>query len=269
MNDEVQSFALKSTLSEIRNICPGVKNSFMFKEDGEIITGEDESSKKVIARVVDAFGGILEKADAIGGVDCVTFECSKGRMDVSRMDDFYLVTVTSQKADVDYVNTVTHVLIPTVLKLLQKIHPASLKSISSTPEIESEDQIVNEGVEPAEEFTEEPETEELEEPLEPEPMLPEPPINQLIIENLAGLFVSSDTVRIDSKILAEWERLYDGRRIYEAEIETFDGKVMQCKVKPIKDLKYEGKGIIRMPEKMQLILEIKKGELVRVKPIIE
>jgi hypothetical protein len=81
----------------------------------------------VVVQVVDAFGDILEKADAIGGVECMTLECSKGRVNVSCIDNLYLVTVTSKKADVNYVNIVTRVLIPTVLKLLEKIHPAPLK----------------------------------------------------------------------------------------------------------------------------------------------
>ena len=69
--------------------------------------------------------------------------------------------------------------------------------------------------------------------------------------------------------MTKWEELYKGNKIMEVEIGTFDGKTMRCKVKTIKDSKYEGKGIIQMPEKIQLALEIKKGELVRAKPIIE
>jgi hypothetical protein len=105
--------------------------------------------------------------------------------------------------------------------------------------------------------------------VEPEAVLPEPPVSQLIVENLGGLLVPSDTVRIDNAVLTQWNELYNEREIGEVEIETFDGKSTRCKVKPIKDAKYEGKGIIQMPEKVQLTLEIKKGELVRVKPVIE
>jgi predicted regulator of Ras-like GTPase activity (Roadblock/LC7/MglB family) len=127
MDNELYSFALKSALSEIRNVCPGIKNSFMFKEDGEIIAGDESTPEKVIVQVVDAFNSITEKADAIGGVECMTLECSKGRVNVSCMDNLYLVTVTSKKADATHVNMTTRILIPTVLKLLEKIHPAPLK----------------------------------------------------------------------------------------------------------------------------------------------
>jgi len=269
VNNEVYSFALKNTLNEIQNICPDIKNSFMFKDNGEIIAGDENTPEKVVVRVIDSFDGILEKADAIGGIEGITLEGNKGRVNISCMNDLYLVTVTSRKADMNYINTVTHVLIPTILKLLEKIHPAPLKSNQPQPEIETE-------IASDEELEEEEETpfketlaEEPEEDPETKTLLPELPVNQLIIENLGGLLVPSDTVRIDSDLLSQWEELSGSMKIEEVEVETFDGKTLRCKVKPIKDSKYEGKGIIRMPEKIQLNLEIEKGELIRVKPVVD
>lgn len=273
MDNEVYSFALKNTLDEIQNICPDIKNSFIFKEDGEIIAGDENTPEKTIVKVIDSFDAILEKADAIGGVDSITLESSEGRVNVSCMNDLYLVTVTSKNADKNYVNTVTHVLIPTVLKLLERITPAPLKNTIPEPRIKPESATITEN----ERFTEESEEElAIEEPkpllrpeVEAQSFLPEPPVNQFIVENIGGLLVPTDTVRIDNETLSQWQELYEDRRIEEVEIETFGGQTTQCKVKPIKDSKHEGKGIIQMPEKIQTILEIKKGELVRVKPIIQ
>jgi hypothetical protein len=73
---------------------------------------------------------------------------------------------------------------------------------------------------------------------------------------------------MDNEILSQWKEMYEDKEIEEAEIETFGGKSTRCKLKPIKDSKYEGKGIIQMPEKVRKVLEIRKGELVRVKPVI-
>ncbi|MDI6805126.1 MAG: hypothetical protein QMD20_00500 [Candidatus Bathyarchaeia archaeon] len=249
MNNEVYAFALKNTLNEIRNVCPDITHTFMFTEDGEILAADENTHEKTIIQVIDAFDGILEKAEKIGGVEGITLEGSKGRVNVSCIKDIYFATVTSRKADINYVNTVTRVLIPTVLKLLEKIYPTPLKNTPPPPKIEPEK-------------TEKP-------PIEPEPLLSELPVNQLIVENLGGLLVPSDTVRIDNEILSQWEKLYEDRKIEEVEIETFNGKTTRCKVKPIKDSKYEGKGVIQMPEKVQLALEIKKGELVRAKPVIQ
>jgi len=269
MDTEVYSFALKSTLNEIRKVCPDITNTLLFKEDGEIIAGDENTPEETIVHVVDAFDGILEKAEAIGSIEGIILEATNGKVNVSRVNDLYLVTVMSKKADMNYVNTLNRVLIPTVLKLLEKISPTPLKSKSTSLETPT----IKEFEKPAEESVEEAQIEEFEETVEAEtkhePSVQEPPVNQLIVENLGGLLVPSDTVRIDNKILSQWEELYEGRKIEEVEILTFDGKTTNCKVKPIKDSKYEGKGIVQIPEKIQLTLKIKKGELVKAKPIIE
>ena len=268
MDNEVYSFALKNTLNEIQNICPDIKNSFMFKEDGEIVAQDENTPQNVVVHLIGSFDGILEKADAIGGIEGITLDGSKGKVTISCMNDIYLVTVTSKKADMNYVNTVTHVLIPTILRLLDKINPAPLKNKTLSLEVETETPVAEELEEQTETPIEENLMEAPEETLETETLPSELPVNQLIIENLGGLLVPSDTVRIDNEMLSQWEELSDSTRIDQVEVETFDGKTTQCKVKSIKDSKYEGKGIIRMPEKIQLNLEVRKGELVRVKPLV-
>ncbi|NWG10415.1 hypothetical protein HXY33_01495 [Candidatus Bathyarchaeota archaeon] len=275
MDNEVYTFAVKNTLNEIRNICPEITGTFMFREDGEIIAGDNTTSEKIMVRVVDSLDSIFEKSDAIGEVDCITFEGGKGRLKIFRVNDAYLVTASSEKADMKYVDTVTHVLVPTILKLLEKICSTPLQN-SSQKEIEPKFDMDEEMNKPSEELIKETAMKKLEEDAEPEmeseikpeASLPELPVNQLIVENLGGLLVPSDTVRIDNEILTQWANLYEDSKIEEVEIGTFDGKTTRCKVKPIKDSKYEGKGIIQMPEKVQLALEIKKGELVRASPII-
>jgi hypothetical protein len=286
MDNEIYSFALKNALNELRNVCPDINSTFMFRENGEIIVGDENTPEKTMASVTDTFDGTLDKAKAIGGVEGVTLEADNGGVNVHRVDDFYLVTVTSKKADMQLVNTVTRVLVPTVLKLLEKITPASLKNDSASREIpiveqpeEPTEELYEEPAareieepeepKPTEELYEEPAAREIEEPEEPKPMRPEPPENQLIIENLGGLLVPSDTVRIDGETIEQWEELNDGGKVKEVEVESFDGNITHCKIKPIKDSKYEGKGIIRMPDKIQLKLDIKKGELVKVRPILE
>ena len=262
MDNEIYSFALKNALNELRNICPDINSTFVFRENGEIITGDENTPEKTITRITDTFDGTLDKAEAIGGVEAVTLEADNGGINVRRIDDFYVVTVTSEKADMKLVNTATRVLVPTVLKLLEKISPASLKDYSASTEIPMTE-------ESTKELNEEATESEIEKPEEPKPMRPEPPENQLIIENLGGLLVPSDTVRIDKETVEQWEELHKDGKIEEVEIETFTGNVTHSKIKPIKDSKYEGKEIIRMPDKIQDKLDVKKGELVKVRPILE
>lgn len=125
---------------------------------------------------------------------------------------------------------------PTVVKQMEKSHVGSLKSNSFTPEIEAA--------------------------IKTTPLPTEPSGNQFKVENLSMLYAPwSNTVRINRQTLSGW-----GGKIKEVEIETVDGKRTRCKVQPMEDSK---KGIIEIPDKMQRNLEIGKGELVRVKPIIE
>jgi hypothetical protein len=127
MDNEIYSFALKTTLNEIQNLCPDIKNAFIFREDGEIVAGGENTPESTIVRVMDSFDGILEKAEALGGIEGIALESSKGRVDVCCVNGFYLVTVTMANADKNYVNTITRVIVPTVLKLVEKISSAPLK----------------------------------------------------------------------------------------------------------------------------------------------
>jgi predicted regulator of Ras-like GTPase activity (Roadblock/LC7/MglB family) len=411
MDDELYSFALKNTLDEIRNLCPDITNAFMFKEDGEIIASDEITPQQSIVHVIDDFDSMLEKAETMGGIEQITIEGSKKRVNVSHMNNNYLVTITSQSADKNYVNTISRVLFTTVVKLLDKISHASLKNNPTEPEPELET-VIEKNEETDEQNGNEPETEEAESseqpsnepeieeaepaepstkpeaacaetiggieqitiegskkkvnvyhmnnnylvtitsqsadknvntisrvlfttvaklldkispaslknnPTEPEPELEtviekdaetdeengnEPEIeeaepseqpsnesdieeaeqaepstkpeaacaetmaNQFMVEDLQGLLVKADTVRVDEATLQQWQQLCDDQRIEEVEIETFTGQSMRVKIKPIKDQRQEGKGIVQMPLRIQQMLEIRKGELVKLKPII-
>ncbi|MGD0029233.1 MAG: hypothetical protein ABSC91_09865 [Candidatus Bathyarchaeia archaeon] len=285
MDDELYSFALKNTLDEIRNLCPDITNAFMFKEDGEIIASDEITPQQSIVHVIDDFDRLLEKAETMGGIEQITIEGSKGRVNVSHMNNNYLVTITSQSADKNYVNMISRVLFKTVVKLLDKISPAALRNNLTEPEpelqtvieknAETTEQNDNEPeikeAEPSEQPNNEPEIKEAE-PAEPstnpEAASAETMANQFMVEDLQGLLVKADTVRVDEATLQQWQQLCDDQRIEEVEIETFTGQSMRVKIKPIKDQKQEGKGIVQMPQKIQQMLEIRKGELVKLKPII-
>jgi hypothetical protein len=291
MNNEVYSFALKNTLQEIQNICPDVSNTFIFK-DGKLIAQDETTPEKTVNQTIDAFTAITEKADILGGLNAVTIQGANGQANIACMNDFYLTTISSKEADEKYVNTLTRILIPTVIRLVEKIHPAQTGDETLTtvipepaePEPE-EDEVAEDEV--SEEITDQTEEEENEMPeeetvptedeeeqfeepeIDTEPLLPEPPVTQLIVENLGGLLVPSDTVRIDQEVITHWNELYGDKKINEVTIETLSGKTTRCKFKQIKKSKDAGKGIIKMPEKIQLTLETSQGALVTVKPVVE
>jgi len=275
-SNEIYTTALNNALDEMRKVCPDIQHAFIYNENGELIAGDTETPQKVTTRVIDAFDDILERAEAIGGVEAITINGDMGTVKLYHFNEHYLVAVYSAKAEVGYIDTIVRVLVPTVLKVLEKLSPTPLKNVAEPKpkplglEKPQEGELTEKPVEklPAESKPEaEPSLayEKLQEP--PSPL--EVPAVQLIVENIGGLLVPSDTVRVDSETLSSWENAFEGEKIEYVEIETFDGKTARYKVKPIKDSKYTGKGVVQIPEKVQLALEIKKGELVKVKPVIE
>jgi predicted regulator of Ras-like GTPase activity (Roadblock/LC7/MglB family) len=274
MDSEVYAFALKNTLDEMQKACPEIKNAFVLDQNHTIIARDENTTEETLSQAVQVLNEMFGKADAIGGVDDLTIEGINGRMNVSRMDEIFLVTVTSRKANLNYVNTVTHVLVPTVLRLIEKLNPGPLKSNLIEPEQKLETELENSTVEQAAEPIQEEPTkteEQAETPHEEsmEKIVAEPPANQFLVEEMKGLLSPSDTVRIDNSVIEKWNELYEDKTIEEADVETFSGKSVRCKVKPIKNAKLEGQGKVQIPGKMQLVLDIKKGELVRVKPVVE
>jgi len=188
MNKQVYAFTLKNTLNEIKNVCPDVSHAFVFKEDGKILAKDENTDEETIKSTIDAFDAITERANAIGGLESITFHGTNGRVNIACINDFYLTTIASKEADEKYINTLTRVWVPTVLKLVEKIRPASIDDDTFT------------NLKPKPEVN-------------PEPLLPEPPVNQFIVENLGGLLVPSDTVRIDSAVIVQWKDLYADKKI--------------------------------------------------------
>ena len=304
MSNEVYAFALKSTMDEIQNACPDITRNFVFK-DGKIIAQSENTTEEDATQTINAFDAITERADALGDVETITIQSAEGKVTIANMNDFYVTTVSSKEADEKYANTLTRILIPLVIKLADKIQPASIVETETVkldrPEPEPEENDIDEATDKAQEETIEETADETEEakdtsqpdyeeeetaPIEPEtyeepeqaepepeygdePLLPEPPVTQLIVENLGGLLVPSDTVRVDQEVIKHWNELYGDIKINEVEVEALNGKTTRCKFKHIKKSKDAGKGIIKMPEKIQLTLETQQGELVTVKPVIE
>ena len=298
MSDEVYAFALKSTLDEIQNACPDVTSNFIFK-DGKIIAKDKNTKEDTATQTINAFDAITERTEPLREIENITIQSAEGKVNIATLKDFYLTTVSSNEADEKYVNTLTRVLIPLVIKIVEEIKPASTENETITidqpePEEDDAEEVAEETVDATEEIVDEtadeaedsesaqPDYEEEtaittpeEEIYQPEPetndepLLPEPPVTQLIVDNLRGFRVPSDAVRVDQEVIQQWSELYGDDKIKEVQVEALNGKAIRCKFNQIKKSKDSGKGIIKMPEKIQLTLEIQQGELVTVKPIVE
>jgi len=202
------------------------------------------------------------------------------------MDDLYLATVSSRAANPKVVKSLTHVLVPTIVRLINQVsQPIETRSLQTTrleeeqTEEKQEEQTEDKPIEETEEEQVEdpvpaPAEEELqvESSYEPhptfEPIPPKTPVNQLMVEKLSGMLVPVDTVRIDGEVIEKWNEIYDGKEIKMVNIEALDGKKTICKFKPTKEAKSNSKGIIQIPEKILQALQTEKGKLVMVKPLV-
>jgi len=86
--------------------------------------------------------------------------------------------------------------------------------------------------------------------------------NEFTVESLGMLYAQwSSTVLICRETLQRW-----GKKVKQVEIETDKGKRIKCVVYPIEGLE---SGVIQIPDKMQLSLGVKKGSILKVKPVVK
>jgi predicted regulator of Ras-like GTPase activity (Roadblock/LC7/MglB family) len=275
MSNQACLSALKTTLNEIKTACPQVSTAFIFGKDKNLIAQDESTDENTIANAIEAFNTLNQKAHKTGGIESVTFRGTKKQTTITQVNNFYFATVASKEADEKTLKIITNVLVPTILKTIETLQPELANSVSE--HAASSGNVMDERFGETEKLeigfpTEETAVTEAEP--ESEPYLPQAPVSQFMVENLPGgfgnLLGSTDAVRVNSAVIAQWKSLYGDKKIEEVQVEEArTGKRLRCKFKPIKDQKYEGKGIIQIPEKMQASLQTKKGALVMVKPIIE
>ncbi len=272
MNDDLLAFALKNTVDEIKNACPDVSNTFIFRNNGSILAKDDDLDEETVNRTADIFKTVAKKAETIGGLESTTFYSENNRVSIFKINDLCLALVGSEEPDGNRTAAFARILVPTVVKLTQRI--SSYGQIDSrivieapeAPKAEAEEigtHLEAKEIKPAENDK----RKENREPKQIIEVTPEPLVTQLMVED-SGRFAGSNSVRIDSAVVQQWKDLYGEKEIDEVEVETLGGQKLRCKYKLIGDSKLDGKGLVQLPQKMQLILNTSKGELVTVKPVI-
>ena len=278
MSTEVCLLALNSAMNEIKTVCPTVKSAFMFKQNKQIFAHDRNTGKSVMNDAIAAFYTVNKKANAQGGIDSVTFQGLYSRMVITRVGSFYLATVVGNDVDEKTLKAISDMLVPTVLGVLDVVHPAFIAKQSDAPAYldDAPQDAVAENPQPDSSANAAEAVAVQEQPISSggvsDVLVPEPPVRQFMVENIHGLgrlIGPQDVVFIDSSMIFEWKNLYGEKIIEEVQVEeTRTGKKVSFKFKPLKDSKLEGKGVIQMPEKAQLTLETQKGALVTVKPVI-
>lgn len=264
---ETSSNALQTIIDEFKNISPEITNASIFKKNGEIIASNQISTEEQIKKTIIELNNIADQAETIGGIETLTIQGGDNQLNIISMNNRYLATVSSRAANEKIVKALTHVIVPTVLKLVDQ--NVSEPSISELPKnINSDDKAKEEKVLPIEEA-------DRIETISPSlvhfssvRILPEAPVNQFMIERIGGLFVPTDLVRVDKDVISKWLDLYGDKQITQVHIETLEGKTITCRFKVIREPKSNVSGIIQIPDKILQSLQTSKGKLVKVKPVI-
>jgi hypothetical protein len=266
---EAYKEALQTIIGEFKNITLEITSAFIFNKNGEIIAVSDATEDQT-KNLVANFGSISQHAESIGNVENFTIQGANRQLNITSINNLYLASVSSMAADQKIVRALTHVVVPTIVKLVDQIAPEVWENQPPvSPQITpTEDNDTEEAAALPVEETEPAPKLEPEAPLSfsSEPFLPQPPVNQFMVEKIGGFLVPPDIVRIDAEVVARWSDLYDGKEIRNVSIQTLEGKTTICKFKPIKE--NNGKGIIQVPERILRILQTGKGKLVMVKPVI-
>jgi hypothetical protein len=249
MSTEACTIALKNTLNEIRNVCPDISHSFVFRENGEILAEDDNTSEVSVNSAQETFRALVERATAVGGIESATFRSKDYKVNIMRFDDLYVTTISSNGTDEKTISSLTRVMIPTTLKIVQNIYP-SIKNSPRETAFKSEQKICK-----------------------PELVAPEFQASEFKVENLTlfgGFMIDPETAYIDSALIVQWAEMYGDRPIKQIILEASStGKTTQCKFQPFKGEKYENKGIVQLSDKIQTALNIKKGAKVLIKPVLE
>jgi len=283
---------LQTVVDEFANLSSETTSVFIFNENGETIASDRVTTEDQTKSVVTSFTNLSLQSDIIGGLENLSIQGATSQFQIAAIENLYLAMVSSREADVKIIDSLTHVLVPTIVKLLNqqltkedqlaeesleipkepeielKEEEAPVDEIPQELEIEAteEEEPVDDAVLPEEESTMDDSSSE--EESSSEPLLPEPPINQLMVEKIKGFRVPADTVRVDSEVIAKWTELYDEKELLIS-IQTLEGKETTCKFRPLKDSRSNAKGIIQIPERILQILEVTKGQLVMVSPEID
>jgi len=237
MNRDPYAIALNSALTEIKKAYPDIKNSFIFTKNGTIITGDQETDEKTMNNVLESFENLKEKAKAIGNLKSLHITAKNGKLTLSNIKDMHLLLATSKHADKNHIYSITHVIIPTILKTLETFAPTHLQFtppkkliVDTLTGFFAGDSV------------------------------------QIDAEILMDWTKNNNPrARVKAAITEEQNTQ---ESINQVQIETFGGNAAVCKVKEINDQNLKGKNMIRIPEKLCKTLEINKGDLVKVKPAL-
>ena len=121
MVTEAYSTALQTIIDEFKNISPETTNTLIFKNDGQTIANTEATTEEQTKKLIDHFNSITQQAETIGGIENLTIQAADSQLNITAMNSLYLATVSSRAANQEIVKSLTHVLVPTVVRLVDQV----------------------------------------------------------------------------------------------------------------------------------------------------
>lgn len=227
MDRDPYASALQNALNEITKAYPDIKHSFIFSENGTIITGDQEVNDENMKFIISSFETLKDKSNVIGNLQSFQINSKQSKLILSNIKDKYLVLETSEKLDETQIYAITHMVIPIILKTLGIIGPTDLLT-------------------------------------QPSKKLAVDTIGGFFAGNSVEIY--AETIREWTENGNSGVRMGPNDSIKHVRIETSDGKSARFDVKKITYSKMNGKNLIRIPKKLCKTLKIEKGDFVIVKP---
>src|SRR4030067_371407 len=107
MSAEECILALEDALNVIRNVCPEVKNVFIFGKNKKILAKDESTDEATATRIIERFSAMDERAASSGGVDSAAFYGANKQAVIMRVNNFFLAMVASKQADEKTLKVIT------------------------------------------------------------------------------------------------------------------------------------------------------------------
>ena len=242
MNGDPYDNAMNNALFEIQKAYPAITHSFIFSNNGSMVTGNTDIDEKTLKTMVESFEPLKERAKAIGDLKSFTINGKNGKITLFNINGRFCGLTTTNKTNRSQIDFITHSLLPPLLKTVQTIVPlnSSQKVQANTPPNIPQ----NVPTHLQSQFT-----------------------KTLIVDPLSGFF-DGKAVQVDEETIAYWNKNNDPTKKFsdKVKIETIDGNSSICKVKKIRINSQQGKNIVRVPGKICNNLNLKRGDKVNITP---
>jgi len=251
------SEVIQTVIDEFKTLSPDISKVLVFKLDGETLATSKDTTPDQTQVLIACLKGI-KHTECVGGLENFTLQDVNSQLAVTAVGEVFFTAVSSRLGEHKIINSLTRIVAPTVIRLAQgnvKVLTEKLK-LQQEP-IEHETEIVL----PVQETPKPEPTVEPKKVIEPVKL----PSAQFMIDKLSGFLVASDTVRINSDVVADWETQLSGKTFTKVAVETLGGRQVTCKFKAQK----EAKGVIGVPDKILQALDCGKGTLVMARPVTE